>query len=364
MDWNKLALQMQGFAEGYNGRGQEFLQNLDERRKQALIQDSLAVKNALVMGKPDEAVGLLNEREDLIKKLAGDPSDTVQLRQKIESGDMEGALKDVSTVINYAKEAGLMGDPRQVQSSNILPGGLVQVVYKDGSTEIRMPSDDEIAQIRDSEERGIDLSARRERARAEARGEVKITTEAQILDLARQAKRGELRDAAQQDILNNHIDLGIKAHELLPSVERGLELIDKVETGGLAKWRKSVTDFFGDTPADVGELNNILAQNVLEALNNFSGALSDRELEFVADIETNLGQGKAVNKRMLQSAKRLLQRKIERARKAAKLSGDDFTLDMLNTPVGVGSMRSSDQPAAPTSLQPSGKIEFMGFENE
>ena len=176
----------------------------------------------------------------------------------------------------------------------------------------------------------------RELATAEARGEVgagiKIGLQKELSKIKRENKRQQDIDARQTARLETSITNGLASVQSLADVNRGLELIEQVGTGGITAKSKAITDFFGTTSGDVGELNNLLAQNILTGLQNFKGAISDGERAFIQQMETNLGQGTEFNKRQMKRMQGILQRQVKLARDAAEFLGMEFELNQLNTP--------------------------------
>jgi len=109
----KIGEKLQGFGAGYRGQGQQFLankelmsQSLSEERTGAMIADAMQVYTLLDADRFDDAISLIDDRVENISKLGGDPSDTLNLRQRIISGDLEGARMDLKT---------LLSDPRAQQ---------------------------------------------------------------------------------------------------------------------------------------------------------------------------------------------------------------------------------------------------------
>lgn len=103
-----LRLGLQGFASGMAGRGDKFIEELNEQRKEAMAKDALQVQNLLQSGDLEGAVGLLNNRTENINRLGGDPSDTMGLLNKISGGDIEGALSDAKLFTSAARDAGYL----------------------------------------------------------------------------------------------------------------------------------------------------------------------------------------------------------------------------------------------------------------
>lgn len=131
----KIALALQGFGAGVQGQGPYFQhmlnqqdQQLSEGRKMAAIQDAYSVQQHLQAGNIPVARATLINRMQAIKKLGGDPSDTMGVLQKVESGDIPGALQDVSTVVSFAQANGLLKLPQSAQpKTQIVDGQAVTI---------------------------------------------------------------------------------------------------------------------------------------------------------------------------------------------------------------------------------------------
>lgn len=131
----KIALALQGFGAGVQGQGPYFQhmlnqqeQQLSEGRKMALIQDAYSVQQHLQSGNIPTARATLINRLQAIKKLGGDPSDTMGVLQKVESGDIPGALQDVSTVVSFAQANGLLKVPKSAMpKTEIINGQAVTI---------------------------------------------------------------------------------------------------------------------------------------------------------------------------------------------------------------------------------------------
>jgi len=106
----KIGRALAGFGAGVQGRGPEFLaglrqqeQDLDENRKQALLKDAFTIQRMFQNGQFDAAHDLILNRVESINALGGDNSDTLELLNKFNSGDLEGVFNDVSTVVEFAQ---------------------------------------------------------------------------------------------------------------------------------------------------------------------------------------------------------------------------------------------------------------------
>lgn len=109
----KIAQALQGFSEGVAGRGAQFIKGLDADRQQALLQDAFSVQGKINNNDLAGARDILQDRVDTIAQLGGDDTDTLGVLRKLEAGDVQGALSDVSTVVEFGREQGLLkGDLR------------------------------------------------------------------------------------------------------------------------------------------------------------------------------------------------------------------------------------------------------------
>jgi hypothetical protein len=83
---------------------------LSDARKKALMVDNRGVKRLLEAGDVPSATKLLQNRIANIGKLGGDPKDTVGLLSQITSGDVKGALSEVTQLDNFAIDSGILED--------------------------------------------------------------------------------------------------------------------------------------------------------------------------------------------------------------------------------------------------------------
>lgn len=174
----------------------------------------------------------------------------------------------------------------------------------------------------------------------QAREEALIKTQ-QALDQSRGLKK-----EARED---KFISTAFAAAGEIQDINRANELIELVNTGGFEAAKASFTDFFGTTPGDVGELRRILAQNVLNGLAVFTGAISEGEREFLSSITTSISQGNSVNKRNLARLSRIANNAVKTGRAILERRGDTETLELFDIALG-------EQAAPAAGVQGQGKI--------
>lgn len=152
------------------------------------------------------------------------------------------------------------------------------------------------------------------------------------------------------------INEGLAAADSLPVINRAIELLDSVQTGGIDSAKLAATNFFGVTGADETELSNNLGKAVLSQLRStFGAAFTEREGERLQQIEANYGKSTDGNKRLMRQAKALVERAARRGFEAAKAAGDDFSMGEIEK-----SMNMSLAPKTESKQQaPAAAIEHL-----
>ena len=124
-----IGLALQGFGAGVQGQLPQFQQSLQNRaerrqtlgleRKQAFAQDLLGTKNLIDAGDLQGGANLLSGRIEMITQLGGDPSDTIELLQSIQSAQTPEELQAISgelgTLVNRSIQAGFLEAPAAQQ---------------------------------------------------------------------------------------------------------------------------------------------------------------------------------------------------------------------------------------------------------
>lgn len=160
---SRVGTALQGFGAGYQGRGQEFLANLERKRQreqdelmQASISDAKEIKR-LLRDKRDtpyrqgmydnpigstvqaynqegikESVDILNDRISLLRQRGQDDSDTFRIRDRILQGDISGADAEIDNFLRQAKGAGYQTE-EFMQNVVTLPDGRMGQIMADGT---------------------------------------------------------------------------------------------------------------------------------------------------------------------------------------------------------------------------------------
>ncbi len=139
------------------------------------------------------------------------------------------------------------------------------------------------------------------------------------LDVERQ-KRIEFETGlagAGADRINNDIQAGRDAWPMVQKLEKAMGLLEQVRnqgqgTGGYVALLQNMAEWFGVDTSEVttvGEIRNMLGQQVLNGLKHFPGQISEGERMYMERLETSLAKPAGVNLALLEEGLR-----VERAR--------------------------------------------------
>lgn len=374
-----IADALTGFSAGVRGdlpqlqaQQAEQKRQLSDERRRALLEDNRSSLQFVRAGDIGSAVELLQNRAADIDRLGGDPSDTLgqlnllqsELQDQTGSGGfleqfllegnvlddravdrgflpaldkpeqdkfigIEGGKAVFSTpegeVVSKAIRGLTPGDlkaTKKVQSAEFLPGGLVQVIFKDGTVEIREPTFKDVKTIKDAEERGVSLA----QAKAEKTAAATVTG----------------RSGAGRTQLT--IDEGRDAVQGIPLLRRSLTLLERIETGGVDAAKLRAKQLFGVEGADEGELSANLGRAVLSQLKTtFGSAFTEAEGARLERLNAGFGKSVKTNKRLLRQTLTLSLAAADRAIAAAKRSGDTATeQELLDFVEGVFDLSDED----------------------
>ena len=145
-----------------------------------------------------------------------------------------------------------------------------------------------------------------------------------------EGKREEVKAKTQAQRRSKIIDQGYESADAIPNLKRGLELLSTVKTGGLNAANLRARQLFGIEGADEGELSNRLGKAVLSQLRStFGAAFTAKEGEQLQRIEAGFGKSTEGNRRLLEQTLKILERKANRAIRAARAQGDMETVQEI-----------------------------------
>ncbi len=343
---NTLGRALQGFGAGVQGRGSEFLGQLDDRRRSALLQDAFAVQEQLRAGDVGGARGTLLQRLDAIGQLGGDPSDTQELISKLDAGDVQGAFADASTVVNFAQAQGLLRAPARAAGPTAAQREF-ESLTEDLTSEQRQEA--KLIKLGLSPRAvGSAIQTIAEKDLAELIGSTSAT-------IKQREKFGEATGASRARTID-------KGFERIAKIDEGVRNIDKAITalnqgagvGAIESLLPSIT-------AASKTLDNVQGLMALDVVGATTfGALSKGELDLAKDVALPTGLDTPALMQHLQD-KKLAQQKLR----------DYFNeqiqfLDQGGTVAGFLRQKDREQAASQVPLAPAqpeaGQIKFLGFE--
>lgn len=159
-------------------------------------------------------------------------------------------------------------------------------------------------------------------------------------DIAGETRRGGDIEARRTDDIN----IGRDAAKGIPTLRRGLELMQFVKTGGFQAAKIRAKQFFGVEGADEGELAGNLGKAVLSQLRaTFGAQFTQQEGARLEGIEARLGASTDTNIRLLNNALDIATDAAERGIEAATAARDFRTAqaiqDQMNLVLGEGSQQ-------------------------
>ena len=103
---SKIADALGGFGAGVQGRGQEYLTGLQERRAEeerkrlaAMVKDAKQAYDFINRGDVNNAEALIQDRVQMINRMGGDPSDTARIGSMLQSGNIGQAKQELESFL-------------------------------------------------------------------------------------------------------------------------------------------------------------------------------------------------------------------------------------------------------------------------
>jgi hypothetical protein len=273
---------------------------------------------------------LASERAGFISQLGGDPSDTNRI-QELAISTLQGsqdAFQALGAELNAGVQAAIAGGfiPEGQEGRTFAP---IDIVSEEGDVVSVIPT------VVDGKVVNLPVGAR-PKATPEQAADIAVGKTEKVEGIKTGEQRKRTRQEQQDVRENEFITSSFTAAQELPDLRRSIELLNTVETGGFEQAKLAAQDFFGVTPADIGELRGLLGQNILAGLSAFTGAISEGERQFLQEISANIGQGKEVNRRQLMRLKRIQENALRRGAEILQRRADEGdetarqTLELFN----------------------------------
>jgi len=156
-------------------------------------------------------------------------------------------------------------------------------------------------------------------------------TPAQTQQRAIETAGGTTTARGQAARIQTTITDGINAAEGLATLNRSLELLKTIKTGGIAGAQLRFEQFLGIQGADEAELGANLLRTVLSQLRpTFGAQFTEREGTKLERIEAGIGKSTKGNIRVLNQLKVIIEREARRGISAAKKAKDDFSVEEID----------------------------------
>ena len=187
-----------------------------------------------------------------------------------------------------------------------------------------------------------DTAAVRQDAQTEGFGDRQQIKKDTAADIAEEGERGK----SIQQRRNDAIAVGIDAAKGIPTLRRGIELLQFVDTGGFDAALIRAKQFFGVEAADEGELAANLGKAVLSQLRSTFGAqFTQQEGERLEGIEARLGASTETNIRLLENTLETAVNAAQRGIDAAVESKDFATAERIQKQIGQVLGESAPEPS-------------------
>lgn len=161
-------------------------------------------------------------------------------------------------------------------------------------------------------------------AEEQAKAEVAANTAEKVADTAAtiELEKGLAKGKATR--IAEDLEKGVIASDSLGTINRALDLLEIVETGGFENLGLRAQQAFGIEGADEAELNSLLKTAVLQQLRpTFGSAFTENEGARLERISQDFGRNTTTNIRLLKQMKQINERAAKRGI-AAAVAAEDF----------------------------------------
>lgn len=250
----------------------------------------------------------------------------LQMSQSKDPLDMQGSIEQ-KQILSQGGDKYLQGFTNQGKGSGGLASAKTEIfrngaaiqALPSGEIQVRDPAgiivtgEERLQVLRDAQQSGILQAGEKATAIKKAERGVEAETAGDVVAAEKSALRGQ-----------EAIDVAFETGEGIPVINRALDLLGSVKTGGFEQAKIRAAQTFGIEGADEGELSNLLGKNVLKQLRTtFGAAFTEKEGNKLDAIEAGFGKNAATNKRLLENALATATRSVKRGIRAAKRAGQD-----------------------------------------
>jgi len=333
-DWNDLGRRLSGLGAGLSGTGGQWRRDQETMRQNRLAQlDSSLIQNMTLAGSALEAGDTQAASMHLMslakagRELGGDTSMVMNLMQRLQT-DPQGVCRDINALLG-AYGSGPMSNRGKTAAIQNYEYFIDIVKDPNASDAAKQAALYQLSAAgRPQGERVMDINGNlvtvapgQEAEQVFGPGGA-FTPERAGIDRGTIAE-GEEAGKDRQGLRQARIDLGVGAAQGIPTARRALDLLKRVETGGIDALDIRVKQSLGLENADEGELANILGKAVLSQLKaTFGAQFTEREGALLQRIEAGIGKSNAANRRILENLIKRAESRSQAAIDAAAAMGD------------------------------------------
>jgi len=270
------------------------LQLGDEMQQEAATD----FQRTLMLLPEEQRLQAFDDRIAEITARGGDPANTLAAKEDYMA-DAEGFMLE-NEMVFAAREGdqyeifkkSLAGETPtgNVQRSVEIPGKGFNLVYEDGSVIWKPYEADQAAAYAASQEEAVE----------QARTVAEETAAAEGVVRSRQAMEDTVNTGA------------FKARENMPRITRMMQLAEVADTGAFGDLQTAVKRIFDLDVADEEEFMALANQEILAAADSLSGALSERENEYLEAVGPSIGKSREGNMRIIRNLAVIANNAIQR----------------------------------------------------
>lgn len=324
---------LQAQVEGTNLQNQTAQQRLTQDQARFQVQDLASdwgsIKPLLQSKDMTNANVAIANRIQKILARGGDPSDTMELRDRINSGQItpQQAIAEVDGALEGARQAGLLGGGHDSGMFAPIPAMDSQgnPIFVQGSRSGGLQQIDGFRPYQPTyqEKTAADIEKEREKAG------IDIGKAGQIADIETSQAVSEQTQKDVNERQMTYIDAGISAAEQLPNYDRMMSLLDNVATGSAANIAQSAANVFGQASADYQELDSMMKQAILANIKQLGANPTEGERKFMLESTGDIRQSGETLKRLIEKYKTRAEIAKKRGERLAESRGDKDALDLI-----------------------------------
>lgn len=324
---------LQAQTEGAEQRNQAMGQQMDQEYAKFALQDLAtdwgSIKPLIAKGDMQNANVAIAQRIQKILQRKGDPSDTIELRDRLNSGQItpEQAIAEVDGALEGARQAGLLGGGHDSGMFAPIPAMDAQgnPIFVQGSRSGGLQQIDGFRPYQPTyqEKTAADIAKEREKAG------IDVSKAGQIADIDTSQAVSEQTQKGVNERQMTYIDAGISAAEQLPNYDRMMSLLDNVATGSAASIAQSAANVFGQASADYQELDSMMKQAILANIKQLGANPTEGERKFMLESTGDIRQSGETLKRLIEKYKARAEIAKKRGERLAESRGDKDALDLI-----------------------------------